>query len=428
MRYLIRCVVFFFFSTASLFGTETHWPNWRGPNDNGSIHSGQYPVQWDLESGKIIWKSDIPGKGYSIPVVWDKRIYLTTGTEDLDTVLAFDWSGKQVWKQQLGPEVAGKHKNASGSNSSAVTDGKAVFVFFKSGNFAAIDLDGSIRWQMNLFERFGKDERFWDFGTSPVLTRKYVVMAQMHDGPSWVAAFDKVTGKVSWKVPRNYETPKEGSQGYSTPIVFSHKEQEALLVWGGHHLTAHDADDGKIIWSCGNFNPDGERFWPSAASPVITENVVVVPCGREDRNQPRLHGIKMGGSGDVTETHRLWKRDDIGSFIPTPAAYNGRVYLVSDKGKINCIDPLTGEDFWSGTFPKGKGNFYASPLIAGDRLYAAREDGKVFVVKLEDTFEIISEIDMKDKIIASPIALSDRLLIRTNDHLYCIGSNSLSTD
>ena len=146
-----------------------------------------------------------------------------------------------------------------------------------------------------------------------------------------------------------------------------------------------------------------------------------MPCGRADRNQPRLHGIKLGGSGDVTETHRLWKRQDTGSFIPTPGEYNGRVYIINDRGEIACIDPLTGDSIWSGVFPKGKGNFYSSPLIAGGHLYAAREDGTVFVLKLNEQFEIISEIDMQDRIIASPIAISDRLLIRTEQHLVCIG-------
>jgi hypothetical protein len=149
--------------------------------------------------------------------------------------------------------------------------------------------------------------------------------------------------------------------------------------------------------------------------------VAVVPCGRADRRQPRLHGIKLGGSGDVTETHRLWKREDTGSFIPTPGEYKGGVYVIQDRGEIDCINPLTGESFWSGIFPKGKGNFYSSPLIAGDHLYAAREDGIIFVIKLKDKFEIVSEIDMKDRIIASPIAVSDRLLIRTLHHLFCIG-------
>ncbi|MHC4293841.1 MAG: outer membrane protein assembly factor BamB family protein, partial [Planctomycetota bacterium] len=257
--------------TVICFGQN--WPQWRGPDNDGSITSGNYQVDWDPQ--KVLWKIDVPGKGFSTPIVWNKTIYLTTGTEGIDTVLAFDWSGKQIWQKELGPEDEGKHKNGSGSNPSAATDGSAVFVFFKSGNFAAIELDGSVRWKTNLFERFGEDDRYWDFGTSPVLTKKYVVIAHMHDGDSWLAAFDKVTGELSWKAARNYETEQEGRQGYSTPIVFSHKGTEALLVWGGHHLTAHDAADGKIIWSCGDFNPDSKSLWPSVASPVIAGSIAV---------------------------------------------------------------------------------------------------------------------------------------------------------
>lgn len=420
MKILTKCIVCFLIIATQSAASETNWPRWRGPGNNGTITSGNYPVTWDPE--KVLWKIDIPGKGFSTPVVWDKKIYLTTGANGLDTVLAFDWSGKQIWQKQLGSEAKGRHKNGSGSNPSAVTDGSAVFVFFKSGNFAALALDGSIRWKKNLFELYGKNNRYWDFGTSPVLTKKYVVMAQMHDGDSWLAAFDKVTGELAWKVDRNYETPKEGRQGYSTPIVFSHKGIEALLVWGGQHLTAHDAADGKTLFSCGDFNPEGTQYWPAIASPVISGSVAVVPCGRADRKLPRLHGIKLGGSGDVTKTHRLWNRDDTGPFIPTPAEYKGRVYLVRDTGEIECIDPLTGKNIWSGVFPKGKGKFYSSPLIAGGHLYAIREDGIVFVMKLKGKFEIVSEIDMKDKIIASPIAIHDRLLIRTNHHLFCIGN------
>jgi len=420
MNILTKCLMYSLIITAQAAATEVHWAQWRGPHDNRSITSGEYPVTWDPEN--VLWKIDIPGKGFSTPIVWDKTIYLTTGSEGLDTVLAFDWSGKQIWQRQLGPEIAGKHKNGSGSNPSTITDGSGIFVFFKSGNFAALELDGSVRWKTNLFERYGKDNRFWDFGTSPVLTKENVVIAEMHDGQSWLAAFDKVTGEVSWKVPRNYQTAREGSQGYSTPIVFSHNGTEALLVWGALHLTAHDAADGKIIWSCGNFNPEDTPNWPAVASPVICGEIAVVPCGRADRRQPRLHGVKLGGSGDVTETHRLWKREDIGSFIPTPGEFKGRAYVIDDRGTIDCINPLTGETIWRGVFPKGKGNFYASPLIAGEHLYAAREDGIVFVLSLKDEFEIISEIDMKDAIIASPIAISDRLLIRTGRYLFCVGN------
>lgn len=425
MRILVTCLTLYLIVIALPSAVaDANWPRWRGPNCNGSVTSGHYPATWD--PANVLWKTEVPGKGFSTPIVWDEKIYLTTGAEGQDTVLAFDGTGQQLWQRQLGPEVAGKHRNGSGSNPSATTDGSAVFVVFKSGNFAAIETDGTVRWKTNLFERYGEDNRFWDFGTSPVLTKKDVVMAHMHDGDSWLAAFDKVTGQVSWKVPRNYETPTEGRQGYSTPIVFSHEGTEAILVWGAQHLTAHDAANGKLIWSCGGFNPDEARYWPSVAGPVISGTVAVVPCGRADRGQPRLHGIKLGGSGDVTETHRLWQRDDTGSFIPTPGAHDGRVYVIGDRGDIHCIDPRTGKTIWSGTFPRGKGNFYASPLIAGGHLYAAREGGMFYVIKLGDKFEIVSEIDMKDQIIASPIAVSDRLLIRTGQYLYCIGDTPSS--
>jgi len=422
---LTRCLIYSIILTPLSVANGGNWPRWRGPQNNGSAISGNYPVKWDPE--KVLWKTEVSGKGFSTPIVWNNKIYLTTGAEGLDTVLAFDWFGKQLWKKTLGSEVAGKHQNASGSNPSPVTDGSAIFVYYKSGNFAALEPDGTIRWKTNLFKRYGEDNRYWDFGTSPVLTKQCVVMAQMHDGESWLAAFDKVTGQLHWKVDRNYKTPREGSQGYSTPIVFTHKGIEAILVWGGQHLTAHDAADGKLLWSCGGFNPESEPLWPAVASPVICGEIAIVPCGREDRSQPRLHGIKLGGSGDVTETHRLWKRQDTGPFIPTPAEYQGRIYVVRDRGKIECIDPLTGKNLWNGVFPKGRGNFYSSPLIAGGYLYAAREDGMIFVIRLKDKFEVLSEINMNERIIASPIAVSDRLLIRSDRHLICVESSKNKT-
>ncbi|MHC4433799.1 MAG: outer membrane protein assembly factor BamB family protein, partial [Planctomycetota bacterium] len=167
-----KCLILSLVAT-TLSAADSNWPRWRGPDSDGSMTSGNYPVRWKPENA--LWKTEIPGKGCSTPIVWGKRIYLTTGAAGQDTVLALDWSGKQIWKKQLGPEVAGKHPNGSGSNPSAATDGSAVFVFFKSGNFAALELDGSVRWQTNLFERYGKDQRFWDFGTSPVLTKRHVV-------------------------------------------------------------------------------------------------------------------------------------------------------------------------------------------------------------------------------------------------------------
>ncbi|NQU25206.1 MAG: PQQ-binding-like beta-propeller repeat protein [Candidatus Nealsonbacteria bacterium] len=418
--YQLAAIVVVFVGGFARAETQPDWPSWRGPQGNGSTESGTYPVEWDADH--VLWKAPLPGKGCSTPVVWSRRIYLTAPADGLDAVLALDWSGKRLWQTTFGAETPGKHRNGSGSNPSPVTDGKSVFVYFKSGTLASLTIDGKVRWQTNLVERFGPVALFWDHGTSPVLTDDCVVMVRMHPGESWLAAFDKATGEMRWKVARNYKTPVEGDHGYSTPLVIGHGSQQALLVWGGQHLTAHGATDGKVLWSCGGFNPDSKALWPAVASPVVVDDVAVFSFGRNDRGDPRLHGVRTGGSGDVTATHRIWTRRDTGAFVTTPAAYRGRVYLVRDRGQIECIAPATGKTLWSDALPKHRSSFYASPLIADGRLYAAREDGVVFVAKIEGGFELLAENDMQEPVIASPVAVSNRLLIRGQRHLFCVES------
>jgi outer membrane protein assembly factor BamB len=342
--------------------------------------------------------------------------------EGKDAILSIGWSGDQRWSTTFGPETAGKHRNGSGCNASPVTDGSAVFAYFKSGTLTAVELDGTVRWRIDLVQRFGKDQRFWDHGTSPVLTDRYVIMARMHAGDSWLAAFDKATGDLAWKVARNYSTPVEGDQCYTTPLVIRHDGKEAVLVWGALHVTIHGAADGKVYWSCGGFNPDSYKLWPAIATPVIVDDMAVICFGRNDRDQPRLHGVRLSGSGDVTASNRVWQRDDIGTFVPTPAVYKGRVYILRDRGEVECIDPATGKTIWSDAFPKSRASFYASPTIAGGRLYAAREDGVVFVASVtNDRFELLAENDLAERVIGSPVPALNRIFIRGEHHLSCLG-------
>jgi outer membrane protein assembly factor BamB len=395
------------------------WTNWRGPNGNGSAAAGSYPVRWD-ETTNVLWKVPLPGKGCSTPAVWDKRIFVTAPIEGQDAVLAFDWNGKELWRTELGTERAGKHRNGSGSNASPTTDGQSVFVYFKSGNFAALDLKGKVRWQTNLVEAFGRDTLFWDHGTSPVLTEKSVVMARMHHGESWLVAFDKNAGALQWKVARNYETPTENDHGYSSPLVIRYQNREALLLWGGEHLTIHDAADGKLLWTAGDFNPSAGKNWPAVATPVLVGDVAVLPFGRSDRGNPLLYGVRLGAGAGGVATNHLWKRTDTGTFVPTPCVWQEKVYLLRDRGEVECLDPLTGQTIWSGAFPKSSVNFYSSPTIAGGRLYAAREDGSVFVASVADKFEVLAENQMGESLIAAPVLLDNRILIRGEKNLYCI--------
>lgn len=396
-----------------------NWPRWRGPHDNGSNAVGVYPVKWDPAT-HVLWQTPLPGKGCSTPIVWDHRIYLTAPIDDQDALLALDWSGKPLWQTVVGTQRKGKNRNGSGCNPSPAIDGRGslIFVYFKSGNLAALDTAGKLRWKTNLQERFGKDTLYWDIGTSPVLTETDVVVAVMHHGDSYLAAFDQHSGQLHWKVDRNYETPVEGDHSYTTPIAIRQHDREALLVWGGGHLTAHDAADGRIVWSCGDFNPDAVRNWPGVASPVIAGEIAVVPYGRGER----LHGIKLGGSGDVTSTHRIWKREDTGSFVPTPVEYQGRIYLLRDSGGVECIDPANGKTLWSGALPKASFKYYSSPAVADGKLYAAREDGVVFVARVVGKFEVLAENNLGDRIIASPVPVENRLLLRGEKHLFCVGN------
>lgn len=421
MSHQVTAFILLFASSIALAEVRADWLSWRGPNDNGSTESGSYPVSFDANA--VLWRAALPGKGCSTPIVSEQTIYLTAPVDGNDAILSFDWSGKERWRTKFGAEDAGKHRNGSGSNASPVTDGDGVYAYFKSGTLAAVEVDGSVRWQTNLVERFGKATLFWDHGTSPVLTKKHVIMARMHHGESWLAAFDKGTGEIAWKVARDYKTPVEGDHGYTTPLVIQHEGKEALLVWGAEHLTIHDAIDGKVLWSCGNFNPESHKLWPAIATPVIVDDMAIVAYGRNDRGTPTLHGIRLGGSGDVTETNHVWKREDVGTFVPSPVAYKGRVYLVGDRGKVQCIDPATGTTIWSDRFPKNRAAFYASPLIAAGQLYAPREDGVVFVAKVtDDRFEFVAENDMKESVIGSPVPVSNRLFIRGEGHLFCLSS------
>jgi len=399
-------------AVTTVFTQAENWPKWRGPNDSGSTKEGRYPA--DLSDPKnLIWKLPLSGKGCSTPIVWGKQIFITGPQKGQDTVSAITWNGKLDWEKSIGKERTGKHRNGSGSNPSCVTDGQLIFAYFKSGNFAAVTLGGKEVWKMNLTD-YGKDTLFWDFGTSPVLTQKHVIMALMRKGNSWLVAFEKRTGKVAWQVERNYETPIEGDHSYATPIVAIQNGREAILVWGAERFTAHDAANGDILWTCSGFNPQAKKFWVVVSSFVLVDDMAIIPYGRG----ARLAGIQLNGKGDVTATNRKWTLEGKGSFVPSPAVQDGKVYLVRDRGEVLCVNPRDGKVEWTGAFPKDRASYYSSPTIADGKIYAAREDGIVFVAHFQNGFKLLNENNMGERVIASPVPVNGSLLIRGEKNLF----------
>ena len=400
------------------------WPNWRGPNQDGVASGKNYPTEWSVEKN-VAWKVELPGKGSSTPAVWGDRIFVTSAADGKNALLAFDRHGKEAWRVIVGAERPGKNKKASGSNPSCVTDGQHVYAYFKSGDLACVDFAGKIVWQTNLQKEYGEDTLWWDLGTSPVLTKDAVVIACMHSGPSYVAAFSKADGSVLWKQDRDLGAPEEAAQSYATPVVVDEVSGQVIVVLGADHVTAHDAASGKEIWRVGGLNPTNHKYFRSIASAAVSDGMVIAPYARGES----LTAIKMGGQGDVTSSHISWFNQVTSGDVPTPAIANGRVFICRDggeaRGTIDCLDLLTGKTIWSGQLPKNRSTYRSSPTVADGKLYVARQDSTVFVLDaMGSEFKVLGQNTIAEEhTVATPVCVDGKIILRTDSHVYLIGNN-----
>jgi outer membrane protein assembly factor BamB len=404
------------------------WPNWRGPALDGSAVGTGYVAEWGPDK-HVLWKVALPGLGASTPAVWGDRVVVTCTIDGRDAVICLDRAGQESWRKTLGEAKSGKHKKATGANPSPVTDGERVWVYFKSGELACLDLaDGAVAWVTNLQERFGDDTLWWDLGTSPVLTAKGVIVAVMQTGPSYLACFDRATGELRWKHDRDVPAPEEAAQSYSTPLVATGdpargEPEEVLFVLGADHVTAHDAADGRELWRVGGLNPEANGFFRSIASPVLAGDLVIAPYARGGS----ITAIRRGGSGDVTASHVAWTRKDIGADVPTPAVRNDRIVVCSDKGLVEGLDAATGKTAWRKDLPKNRNAYSASPVIVDGRVIVVREDGVASVLEWPgDTSDgevaVLGGGSLEEMTVATPVCVDGRILLRTHDSLWCIGA------
>ncbi len=386
---------------------------------NGNAGEGNYPIQWS-ESQNIEWKVELAGRGGSTPTVVGTQIILTAGIDGQNTLVSLSKSGTPLWKTTLGVERAGKHKTkGSGSNSSPVSDGKFVFAYFKSGDLACCDLSGNTVWKRNIQTEYGEDTLWWDLGTSPILSKEAVIVAVMQSGPSFIVAFDKKNGQQLWKTDRMLNVNEESNQAYTTPVVLKTEQGEILFALGADHVTAHDANTGLELWRVGGFNPSNHKNYRSVSSPVIANDLVICPYARGQL----LTGVRF--KPGLNENERIaWQREKIAADVPTPVFSRNRIYLVTDKGEVTCIDSASGQTLWDGSLPKSRLGFSSSPILAGGYLYMVREDGVTFVLKDGDKFDIVAENKLDTSTVATPVFVEGKNYLRTYDALYCIGTKS----
>jgi outer membrane protein assembly factor BamB len=415
-----------------------NWPQWRGPQGQGISRETGLPQEWSDTTG-VLWKTPIPGRGHSSPVVWGDRIFLTTaiegevvpgakapihidegkefkhpdasGAEKRHTfkVLALDaQSGKVLWEKTAweGTPYDDRHKKSSYAAPTPVTDGKRVYAFFGSEGVYAYDFDGRLAWKASV----GKIPLVgMGTGTSPVLHGNLVILQCDEDGgtASFMVALHKDTGKEAWRTPRKVQA------SWATPIVVRAGTRDELIASGNEAVIAYDPATGRELWRMKGVASN------AVPSPVAGSGLVVVSAGYPEKIAV---AVETGGSGDVTDSPRIrWRYAKGTAYVPSPLLYGDYVYLMTDKGLLTCLDARTGEVQYEGARVPVPATFTASPVAFEGRILIVSEEGDGFLVKAGPVHAVVRTNSLKEPVYASPAVSQGRIFIRGLSHLYAIG-------
>ncbi len=401
-----------------------NWPQWRGPNGDGTTSERGLPTRWS-KTENVVWRLPLPGPSGATPAIWGEHIFLTSLRPKADYVLlCVSRSGDIRWTRKLSTaEEAPKEGEGNASAPSPTTDGKHVWAFTGLGDLVCYDLQGTLVWQKNLQREYGEFDYWFGMSTTPLVHGDdvYQMVLQMKD--PYIIAFDKLSGKERWKHTRESNSEHESRHSYASPILYEGK-RTLLLIHGGDHLTAHTLDSGAEVWRLGSLNDKSEynRFLRFVASPVAQSGLVVVPTAK---NYPIL-AVRPGGTGNVTKTHTAWRRPRGTSDVATPTMKDGLVYMLRENGVLICIDTKTGKDVYEERVHKGDQR--SSPVWADGKLFCAAKNGVVHVVKPGRKFEVIASNDMQEQILATPAIAGGRIYLRTFNALYAIEATAKTGD
>ena len=443
---MIAAIVFVGMNPWLGLASDAVWPQFLGPDARAVSTNANLPTRWSATEN-VAWKTPVPGRGWSSPIVWRDRVFLTTvtgaGEADMPKkglyrggerpqvspaerqwkVLCLDLlSGQVIWERVVhrGIPPAPTHAKNSYASETPVTDGQRVYACFGNVGLFCLDMEGRPVWSTPFAvhaTRYG-----WGTAASPVLYRDRLYLVNDNDEQSYLLALDKLTGKEVWR------TPRDERSNWSTPCVWANPQRTEIVTAGSDKVRAYDLN-GKLLWWLKGMSTI------TIATPYADQGLLFVSSGFFIDKQRPLYAIRPGASGDISlaagQTSNAaiaWSNPTAAPYNPTSLVYEGRLYVLYDRGLLAAFDARTGKPlFAQQRLPDGK-HFTASPWAHDGQVFCLNEDGVTFVMRAGDKFELLrtNKLAEDDMCLATPAMVGDRLLIRTSARIYCIRKGTSS--
>ena len=386
------------------------WTEFRGSKADATATGPATPLVWS-DAQNFAWKSELPGLGWSSPVIAEGVVYVTTavtqGSELSLRALAIDAAtGKIRWDREIRKldNIPAIHSKNSHASPTPIVHDDAIYVHFGAMGTARLAKDGTIVWantELNYPHVHG-------CGGSPILyDNKLLIVCDGGKDP-FVVALDASTGKRAWNRPRSFKPAI--SHSFGTPIVTVIDGNAQLLAPGPDHFAAYDVATGEELW---HVRAPG---WSVVPQPVIGHGMVFY---NHDYDHPELMAVKLGGKGDVTDSHVVWRIQRGAPSTPTPLLVGDELYFVSDKGIASCVDARTGKQHW---MERLGGNFSASPVFANGLVLFLDEDGHAYWIKPSKTFEVVQRNEVTGRTFATPAFVDGAMYLRTDKALLKIAN------
>lgn len=420
--------------------SDAHWPQFRGPDGAGTSTNTQLPDTWSA-TDNVAWKTDLPGRSWSSPIVWNGQVFLTavvnlgasespkkglylggerptpSSSEHHWKVFALDlMTGRVQWEKSVHRGVPSTpiHLKSSYGAETPVTDGERVYALFGNLGLFALTRDGQEVWSRRLEPR--KTRYGWGPAASPALHGGRLFLVNDNEEHSELLALDAKTGKELWRVDRDEKS------NWATPFVWEHRQRTEIITPGSRAVRSYDLE-GQLLWSFRGMSGI------TIPTPLAGDNLLFVSSGYVGDKLRPLYALRPGASGDLSlkpgETNNdfiAWSNPVGGPYNPSPLFYEGRVYVLYDRGQVSCYEAKTGKLLYDRErLPEGLA-FTSSPWAAGGRVFCLNESGVCFVLRAGDKFELLhtNKLAEDDMCLATPALAGNRLLIRSAPRLYCL--------